>query len=164
ARPGRRRLRRGGRDPRAPDVTHRPTGARLQGTARSRRRSLHSGGGLRLGRSAHAGLLSPPAHVVPARSPDHLAGHRGRSSRSCARPPGKLVSVTLEKYQALGNDFLIVVDPDARKPLDVEWVRRVCDRGTGVGADGVIRVTPGREGADLTMELRNADGGRAEMS
>jgi len=72
--------------------------------------------------------------------------------------------VTLEKYQALGNDFLIVVDPDARKPLDVEWVRRVCDRGTGVGADGVIRVTPGREGADLTMELRNADGGRAQMS
>ena len=72
--------------------------------------------------------------------------------------------MTVEKYQALGNDFLIVVDRAARKPLDVEFVRRVSDRDTGVGADGVIRVTPGRDGADLTMELRNADGGRAEMS
>ena len=72
--------------------------------------------------------------------------------------------MTLEKYQALGNEFLIVVDPDARKPLDVDMVRRLCDRRTGVGADGVIRVTPGRDGADLRMELRNADGSPAEMS
>ena len=72
--------------------------------------------------------------------------------------------MTLEKYQALGNEFLIVVDPDSRKPLDVDMVRRLCDRRTGVGADGVIRVTPGLYRADLRMELRNADGSRAEMS
>ena len=72
--------------------------------------------------------------------------------------------MTIEKYEALGNEFLIVVDPAGRKPLDVEMVRRLCDRRTGVGADGVIRVTPGRDGADLRMDLRNADGSRAEMS
>jgi diaminopimelate epimerase len=74
------------------------------------------------------------------------------------------VNVQLEKYQALGNDFLVLVDADQSCPLDEEFVRRVCDRHRGVGADGVIRVTPGTGGADLTMELRNADGGRAEMS
>ena len=33
-----------------------------------------------------------------------------------------------------------------------------------MGADGIIVVGPGREGADLSMELRNADGSEAEMS
>ena len=70
----------------------------------------------------------------------------------------------MEKYQALGNDFLILLDPDERHPLDEDFVRRVCDRHRGVGADGVIRTTPGRDGADLTFELRNSDGGPAEMS
>jgi diaminopimelate epimerase len=33
-----------------------------------------------------------------------------------------------------------------------------------VGADGVITLGPGRDGADATMTLHNADGGPAEMS
>jgi len=75
------------------------------------------------------------------------------------------VSVKLEKYQALGNDFLILLDPDRAHPLEEDFVRRVCDRHRGVGADGVIRCTPGGAGgADLTFELRNSDGGPAEMS
>jgi diaminopimelate epimerase len=74
--------------------------------------------------------------------------------------------VNLEKYQALGNDFLILLDNEQRHPLDEEFVRRVCDRRRGVGADGVIRATPAApaDGADLRFELRNSDGGPAEMS
>jgi diaminopimelate epimerase len=72
--------------------------------------------------------------------------------------------IQLEKYQALGNDFLILVDRDASQRVDEDFVRRVCDRHRGVGADGLIRATPGTGGADLTFELWNADGGRAEMS
>jgi len=71
---------------------------------------------------------------------------------------------TLEKYQALGNDFLILVDTDGTHDVDADFVRRVCDRHLGIGADGLIRATPGGTGADLTFELWNADGGRAEMS
>jgi len=75
------------------------------------------------------------------------------------------VTVILDKYQALGNDFLILVDADGTHPVDDDFVRRVCDRQRGVGADGLIWVTKdGPGGADLAMELRNADGGRAEMS
>jgi diaminopimelate epimerase len=66
----------------------------------------------------------------------------------------------LRKYHGLGNDFLILVDPDAKQPVDGELARAVCDRHRGVGADGLIRVT-----ADpLSMELFNADGSRAETS
>jgi diaminopimelate epimerase len=70
----------------------------------------------------------------------------------------------LEKYHGLGNDFLIVLDADDRHPLDGPLARRLCDRHRGVGADGIIRVTAGGDGADVVMELRNADGGRAETS
>ena len=37
-------------------------------------------------------------------------------------------------------------------------------RRRGIGADGIIRVGPGRGGSDLSMQLYNADGGEAEMS
>jgi diaminopimelate epimerase len=65
----------------------------------------------------------------------------------------------LEKYHGLGNDFLVLLDLDDRQPVDEATVRALCDRHRGVGADGLMRVTAGP-----TMELWNADGGRAEMS
>ncbi len=68
------------------------------------------------------------------------------------------------KHHGAGNDFLVVVDPDDRWSIDAALARTLCDRRFGVGADGVIRVLPGRDGADLSMELRNADGSEAEMS
>jgi diaminopimelate epimerase len=40
----------------------------------------------------------------------------------------------------------------------------LCDRHRGVGADGLIVVRPGGDGADAEMLLYNADGGVAEMS
>ena len=70
----------------------------------------------------------------------------------------------LEKYSALGNDFLVLVDLDARHRVDGELARALCDRRRGVGADGLIHATPGPEEAACSMALYNADGGRAEMS
>jgi diaminopimelate epimerase len=68
----------------------------------------------------------------------------------------------LTKHQGAGNDFMVLVDPDG--VLGREEVRALCDRRLGVGADGVLRVVAPRNGADVGMELRNADGGAAEMS
>jgi diaminopimelate epimerase len=68
------------------------------------------------------------------------------------------------KHEGAGNDFLVVLDPDDSIRLSVAQVRILADRHRGVGADGIIRVGPGRDGCDLSMELRNADGGEAEMS
>ena len=72
--------------------------------------------------------------------------------------------IRLEKYHGLGNDFLVLLDLGAVRPVDAADARSLCDRHRGVGADGLIRVTPGAGGADFTMELFNADGSRAEMS
>ena len=72
------------------------------------------------------------------------------------------------KHHGLGNDFLVVLDLDDTQPVSPALARAVCDRHRGIGADGVLRVTGGRRvgdiDCDVTMELLNADGGRAEMS
>ncbi|HYA68687.1 MAG TPA: diaminopimelate epimerase, partial [Acidimicrobiales bacterium] len=71
----------------------------------------------------------------------------------------------LTKHHGAGNDFLVLLDPDHRRPLSGAEVRALCDRHRGVGADGVLRVTSTSvRGAALAMELRNADGSMAEMS
>ena len=72
--------------------------------------------------------------------------------------------VTLTKHHGLGNDFLVLLDVDDAVPLTADLARALCERHTGVGADGLIRVTPGPSPADVTFELRNADGSPAEMS
>ena len=68
------------------------------------------------------------------------------------------------KHEGAGNDFLVVLDPEDQLRLSVGQVRLLCDRRRGIGADGIIRVSPGRDGCDLSMDLRNADGSEAEMS
>ena len=69
---------------------------------------------------------------------------------------------TLQKWHAAGNDFLVdVVAPDEAPWWDATRTRDACHRTTGVGADGLIVVTPSPA---VTMVLRNADGSRAEMS
>jgi diaminopimelate epimerase len=69
---------------------------------------------------------------------------------------------TLQKWHGAGNDFLVDV-VDERDPTwwNSERARAVCQRATGVGADGLIVA---RLGNPVTMELYNADGSEAEMS
>lgn len=67
------------------------------------------------------------------------------------------------KYHGIGNDFVMLADPDDELTLGAEMVRALCDRRFGVGADGVIRVAPGFDGADLFMDYVNSDGSIGEM-
>lgn len=73
-------------------------------------------------------------------------------------------TVRLSKLHATGNDFLVRVALQGEPAFDAMLAARICDRHRGVGADGLITILVGRDGADCTMELRNADGGLAEMS
>jgi len=81
-----------------------------------------------------------------------------------------LTTLHFSKLHATGNDFLVLVDLEARlgspgRNRLAPGVRAaLCDRRRGVGADGLIRVLGGRDGADCEMELTNADGGLAEIS
>ena len=71
----------------------------------------------------------------------------------------------LSKLHATGNDFLVQLALDPDEPdLDLAVVSALCDRHRGIGADGFITIGPGRDGADCSMTLVNADGGHAEMS
>jgi diaminopimelate epimerase len=64
----------------------------------------------------------------------------------------------LYKVEGAGNDFLLGVgDWAARLAGDSELVRRLCDRRRGLGADGVIALTP-IDDATVRLRYRNADG------
>ena len=73
-------------------------------------------------------------------------------------------ALAFDKYEGLGNDFLVLLDLEGRSPLTAKLARAVCDRHRGFGADGVLRAGPGEDGAKISFELRNADGTWAEMS
>ncbi len=66
------------------------------------------------------------------------------------------------KAHGTGNDFVVIEDLEDHIEVGPEFVRRVCDRHFGIGADGVIRIAPG-SAAPFFMDYRNADGSVAEM-
>lgn len=68
------------------------------------------------------------------------------------------------KYQALGNDYLVVDGAAAGPLLTAEAVRRVCDRHFGIGADGILvaRLADG-EGVPA-VQVINPDGTEVEKS
>lgn len=68
------------------------------------------------------------------------------------------------KYQGAGNDFVMMVDLEDERPVTPQQAAALCDRRTGVGADGVIRVMRSDRGeAGFLMDYSNADGSPAEM-
>lgn len=68
------------------------------------------------------------------------------------------------KMTGSGNDF-VMVDGRATAPDDwsPEDMQRVCARGTGVGADGLVFVSPGEAPGAVRMIYFNSDGSRAAM-
>lgn len=66
------------------------------------------------------------------------------------------------KAHAYGNDFLYVEQDDVERTSLASLAREMCDRHTGIGADGLV-VFSGAP-PDVHMRLFNADGGRAEVS
>ena len=72
------------------------------------------------------------------------------------------------KYQALGNDYVVLAGGALGEPPDPAVVRRICDRHYGIGADGILLdETPARPGADgprAALRIFNPDGTEAEKS
>jgi diaminopimelate epimerase len=70
-----------------------------------------------------------------------------------------------EKWQALGNDYVIVEAASLPAPLTAPVVRALCDRHTGIGADGVLLLEPPDErGFVARLRIFNPDGSEAELS
>ena len=70
-----------------------------------------------------------------------------------------------EKWQALGNDYLIVESEALPWELTAERVKRLCDPHFGIGSDGILLLDR-IDGDDAVAELRifNPDGSEAELS
>ncbi len=74
------------------------------------------------------------------------------------------------KYHGIGNDFIVLNcwnEAPEEILADPELARRLCNRHTGIGADGLLLVLPPDEdkdqAGDARMRVINADGSEAEM-
>jgi diaminopimelate epimerase len=62
------------------------------------------------------------------------------------------------KYQGAGNDFILIEDPECTFPQDDQvFVKKLCDRRFGIGADGLMLLRPSLE-KDFKMLYFNSDG------
>lgn len=69
----------------------------------------------------------------------------------------------LQKWQALGNHFLVCERSSLPWPLTPERVRLLCNPALGLGADGVLELELG-DAPDVAVTVHNADGSIAEVS
>jgi diaminopimelate epimerase len=70
-----------------------------------------------------------------------------------------------EKWQALGNDYVILEAAALPFALTADAIRLLCDRHAGIGADGVLELSAADEpGFVARLRIFNPDGSEAELS
>ncbi len=69
----------------------------------------------------------------------------------------------LSKWQALGNDYLLVEQAELTQPLTPDRVRQLCDYHYGVGSDGLLEIAS-VDGTRAEIRIWNPDGSTAELS
>src|SRR4051794_28392990 len=70
-----------------------------------------------------------------------------------------------EKWQALGNDYIIVERDALPFALTPERVQRLCDMHLGIGSDGILELAPAdAPGFVARLRILNPDGSEAELS
>lgn len=68
------------------------------------------------------------------------------------------MEIKFEKWQGLGNDFIILFDDI----LTSDIAKKMCDRNFGIGADGIFCPTSSNN-ADIAWKFYNSDGSVAQM-
>ena len=70
-----------------------------------------------------------------------------------------------EKWQALGNDYVIVEERELPFELTPERIRRLCAPHTGIGSDGILLLSgPTERGFVARLRIFNPDGSESELS
>jgi len=73
--------------------------------------------------------------------------------------------IAFEKWQALGNDYLIFEAGALPFELTPARLERICDVHTGVGSDGILLLSqPDEAGFVARLRIFNPDGSEAELS
>ena len=74
-------------------------------------------------------------------------------------------AMQFEKWQALGNDYLIVESGRLPWELTPARIRRLCDPHLGIGSDGILLLSPSEDPAYVALlRIFNPDGSEAELS
>lgn len=79
-------------------------------------------------------------------------------------PLEKIMNIPFTKAHGARNDFLLTWEDQAPAEDRPALARAICDRHTGVGADGWLLVSRGGAGYDAAIQLYNSDGSVAEIS
>jgi diaminopimelate epimerase len=70
-----------------------------------------------------------------------------------------------EKWQALGNDYVIVEREALPWELTAARIRRICEPHTGIGSDGILLISEtGDSSCIAEVRILNPDGSEAELS
>lgn len=70
-----------------------------------------------------------------------------------------------EKWQALGNDYIIIEAGELPWPLSKGRIERICSPHFGCQADGILLIdSPKEPGFEANLRIFNTDGSEAELS
>ena len=76
-----------------------------------------------------------------------------------------MTAISFEKWQALGNDYLIFEQRNLPFELEPPRIQRICDVHTGVGSDGVLLLCePDEPGFVARLRIFNPDGSESGLS
>src|SRR3954467_6965387 len=76
-----------------------------------------------------------------------------------------MAPVPFEKWNALGNDYVIVEQSNLPFELTPPRVRALCALHSGIGSDGVLLLSePDERGYVARLRIFNPDGSEAELS
>jgi diaminopimelate epimerase len=70
------------------------------------------------------------------------------------------VKIHFHKYQATGNDFVLIDNRTGLYSFTIEQIQKICDRRFGVGADGLILIE-GHPALDFNLNYYNSDGSQS---
>lgn len=70
------------------------------------------------------------------------------------------MKVHFYKYQATGNDFVLIDNRSGRYSLSIDQIRALCDRKFGVGADGLMLIET-HPSAQFRLQYYNSDGSQS---
>ncbi|MCZ8216140.1 MAG: diaminopimelate epimerase [Cyclobacteriaceae bacterium] len=70
------------------------------------------------------------------------------------------MTLKFTKYQATGNDFILIDNREGKIVLSQQQIVHLCDRKFGIGADGLILIEPA-DSASFNVNYYNSDGSQS---
>lgn len=122
-------------------------------------------GAYTLSMASNYNMAPRPAAVLVGGGSARVIQRRERYADLVARDltTGRRSGAFFRKYQALGNDYIVLDPVDWPEPPDEREIQRICDRHRGVGADGILW-GPTARCQPFGLRLFNPDGSECETS